>query len=547
MLKALEEAHVRPDLIVGSSMGAIIGSLYAAGYSPDSILQIARSVNWNTIIANTARRKSLFVSQKSEPVNYLFELRLNDRLEPVPPSSISHGQVFYDLLAPLLAAPQFRAHEKFDSLPIPLRIVATDILSGRGVTFADGNIAEAVRASCGVPLAFSPVSKDSMLLMDGGLADNIPVDIAAEERPGVILAIDVTSPLWKRGDLDNPVRLMDQVVSIGMKHQREAQRSKADLILTPELNGYYNTDFTRIDSLVRIGYECMHRNLDSLAKLLAAHDSTSAKTETIATGSDLGTIRNVEVSGNDKTSGRLIRTVAGLGNGQALTPLRLHNALSSVYATNLFDNVNIDMDTSRDVRIMVAEKNYWRIRMGLRYDEFYLGEGFIEPAYENLFGRDICASLHLQYGLRRELYDLEFDENHPLSRNFANFAQLEFYSSSAQIVSDTTATTGTPLEGQDTVLLEKVDNLAKYGVLGLLGIQIGRSAMLSGGVNLELYKIRSNDLSVFSDVLGLKFVPTPCSGLPWTTWTTQRSLLPEANHIFPSTAREAASAIRSTT
>lgn len=285
VLKALEEAHVRPDLIVGSSMGAIIGSLYAAGYSPDSILQIARSVNWNTIIANTARRKSLFVSQKSEPVNYLFELRLNDRLEPVPPSSISHGQVFYDLLAPLLAAPQFRAHEKFDSLPIPLRIVATDILSGRGVTFADGNIAEAVRASCGVPLAFSPVSKDSMLLMDGGLADNIPVDIAAEERPGVILAIDVTSPLWKRGDLDNPVRLMDQVVSIGMKHQREAQRSKADLILTPELNGYYNTDFTRIDSLVRIGYECMHRNLDSLAKLLAAHNSTSAKTETIATGS----------------------------------------------------------------------------------------------------------------------------------------------------------------------------------------------------------------------------------------------------------------------
>jgi predicted acylesterase/phospholipase RssA/outer membrane translocation and assembly module TamA len=507
VLKALEEAHVRPDLIVGSSMGAIIGSLYAAGYSPDSILQIARSVHWNTIIANTARRKSLFVSQKSEPVNYLFELRLNDRLEPVPPSSISHGQVFYDLLAPLLAAPQFRAHEKFDSLPIPLRIVATDILSGRGVTFADGNIAEAVRASCGVPLAFSPVSKDSMLLMDGGLADNIPVDIAAEEHPGVILAIDVTSPLWKRGDLDNPVRLMDQVVSIGMKHQREAQRSKADLILTPELNGYYNTDFTRIDSLVRIGYECMRRNLDSLAKLLAAHDSTPAKTETIATGSDLGTIRNVEVSGNDKTSGRLIKTVAGLGNGQALTSLRLHNALSSVYATNLFDNVNIDMDTSRDVRIMVAEKNYWRIRMGLRYDEFYLGEGFIEPAYENLFGRDICASLHLQYGLRRELYDLEFDENHPLSRNFANFAQLEFYSSSAQIVSDTTATTGTPLEGQDTVLLEKVDNLAKYGVLGLLGIQIGRSAMLSGGVNLELYKIRSNDLSVFSDVLGLKFVP----------------------------------------
>ncbi len=507
VLKALEEAHCRPDLIVGTSMGAIIGSLYAAGYSPDSILQITRSVNWNTIIANTARRKSLFVSQKADPVNYLFELRLNDRLEPVPPSSISHGQVFYDLLAPLLTPAQFRAHEQFDSLPIPLRIVSTDILSGRRVIFTKGNIAEAVRASCGIPLAFSPVRKDSMLLMDGGLADNIPVDVAAEERPGVILAIDVTSPLWKIGELDNPVRLMDQVVSIGMKHQRETQRSKADLMLTPDLNGYYNTDFTRIDSLVRIGYDCMHRNLDSLSKLLSIHDTTPAKTETSMAAVDLDTIRNVEVLGNDKTSGRLIRTVAGLRSGQAVSPLLLHNAISSVYATNLFNNVNIDMDTSRAVRIMVDEKNYWRVRMGLRYDEFFLGEGFIEPAYENLFGGDICASIHLQYGLRRELYDLEFDENHPLSRNFANFAQLEFYSSSVQIVSDTTATTVTTVRGPDTVLLEKVDNLAKYGALALIGIQIGRSAMLSGGVNLELYKIRSNDLSVFSDVLGLKFVP----------------------------------------
>jgi len=567
VLKALEEAHLKPDLIVGSSMGAIIGSLYAAGYSPDSILHIARSVDWNNVIANTAKRSSLFVSQKAEPVDYLFELRLSDRFEPLPPSSISHGQVFFDLLSPLLAPAQFRAHMQFDSLPIPLRIVATDVLSGERAIFTHGNIAAAVRASCGVPLAFSPVRLDTMLLMDGGLAANLPVDIAAMEHPRVILAVDVTSPLWRMNDLENPVRLMDQVISIGMKHQRETQKSRADLLIVPNLKGYYNTDFSRIDSLVAIGYACMRHNLDSLSKLLAVHTAGAAGTplphlrwvgtrkevsravdsalhaappelacagdylpalqqslarsgygfgrvaivsresDTVTAKADPGTIRDVEVSGNDKTSTHLIATIAGLHSGEVLSPALLHGAISSVYGTNLFDNVNIDMDTGRNVRIMVDEKNYWRVRMGLRYDEFYLGEGYIEPAYENLFGRDICASLHLQYGLRRERYALEFDENHPLSRNFANFAKLQFYSSSEQIVSDTTATTGTTLTGQDTVLLERVDNLAKYGGLALLGIQIGRSAMLSGGINLEFYKIRSNDLSVFNDVLGLKFVP----------------------------------------
>jgi predicted acylesterase/phospholipase RssA/outer membrane translocation and assembly module TamA len=520
VLKALEEAHCKPDLIVGSSMGAIIGSLYAAGYSADSILQIARSVDWNDIIANTAQRKSLFVSQKTEPVNYLFELRLSDRLEPLPPSSLSHGQIFFDLLAPLLAPAQFRAHMQFDSLPIPLRIVATDILSGRRVVFTHGNIAAVVRASCSVPLAFSPVRIDTMLLMDGGLAANIPVDIAVQERSRIIVAVDVTSPLWRMKDLENPVRLMDQVVSIGMKQQRATQKSKADLVIVPDLDGYYNTDFSKIDTLVRIGYESMRRNMHALSKLLAIHDTAvpggghasgtvaidSRESEGATAKADSETIRDVQVSGNDKTSAHLIETIAGLQSGQELSPLRLRGAISSVYATNLFDNVNMDMDSSRAVRIMVDEKNYWRIRMGLRYDEYYLGEGFIEPAYENLFGRDICVSLHLQYGLRRERYALEFDQNHPLSQNFANFAKLQFYSSSEQIINDTTAIT-TVTQGQDTTLLQTVDNLAKYGALALLGFQIGRSTMLSGGINLELYKIRSNDLSVFNDVWGLKFVP----------------------------------------
>lgn len=568
ILKALDEAGIKPDLIVGTSMGAIVGSLYAAGFSPDSILGIARSIGWDDIFSNRAKRNQLFVSQKSEPVNYLFEVRLSDRLEPIPPSYISRGQTFYELLGPLLAPAQFHAHLNFDSLPIPLRIVTTDLLSGNRVVLSSGSLAEAIRASCGVPLAFSPISKDGMLLMDGGLASNIPVDVACDEHAALIVAVDVTSPLWIRDDLENPVRLMDQVVAIGVKHQKEKSKSKADLAITPLLEGFSNTDFNPVDTLVRRGYEAMLPRIDTLRRLLGTHEPADCRrrapireirwnsadpklcsvldsivrimgpdsvcpesfsvllreafansgypfgtisivaqdsTATIAQP-DPGMIRGVVVSGNVKTSSNLIRTAAGFEPGTILSTAALQTAISSLYATNLFKTVNIDMDTSRKVRIMVDEKKYWRIRMGLRYDEFHMGEGFIQPAYENLFGRDICMLLHLQYGLRREKYALEFQNNHFLTANFANSAKFQTYLSTERIFADTIIVDSVAGE-PDTTLWHKEKTLRKGGMLGLVGIQLGRAAMLSSGIHLEFYKVQSNVPSAFSRVWGLKFLP----------------------------------------
>lgn len=569
VLKAIEEAHLKPDLIVGTSMGAIVGSLYAAGYSPDSILRIIHSIDWNGIFSNTAKRNRLFVSQKSEPIDFLFEVRLTDRLEPIPPSSISYGQAFFDLLGPLLAPAGFRARMNFDSLPIPLRVVTTDLISGKRVVLSSGSIVAAIRASCGVPLAFSPVARDSMLLMDGGLASNIPADIARDEHAAIIVAVDVTSPLWNRGDLENPVRLMDQVVAIGMKRQKDAEKNKADIVVAPELEGFSNTDFRPIDTLISRGYAGMLLYLDTLRRLVTVHETRSYKkivlpavrwvsippalsaaldtslrsmepdsvcpdaashelrkvliksgypfsnvtiTSYDSTGitatADPGTIRGIEISGNVKTSSRLIATATGLKAGNTLLSPALQKAISSLYATNLFNNVNIDMDTTHKVRIMVDEKKYWRVRMGLRYDEFHLGEGFLEPAYENLFGRGVCALLHLQYGLRREKYAFELQSNHFLTANFANIAKLQVYLSNERIFQDTTVITPIDSIVSDTTLWNREKILQKGGVLGLIGMQIGRSTMLSSGIHLELYKVQStSNASAFSNLWGLKFLP----------------------------------------
>lgn len=153
VLKALEEAGLRPDLIVGTSMGAIIGTLYAAGYSPQMIDSLVKTVQWNDIFSNIINRKNLFVSQKSEPRNYLLELRFNQNFK-LSPISQSYGQQFYDLLIPMLADAQRRSNGNFDSLGIPVRIIATDLLTGEKVVFSKGNLVTAIRASCSIPLFF---------------------------------------------------------------------------------------------------------------------------------------------------------------------------------------------------------------------------------------------------------------------------------------------------------------------------------------------------------------------------------------------------------
>ena len=108
-LKALEKGGIRPDLIVGTSMGAIIGGLYAAGYCADSIEKFALSFNWDGIFTNSSPRKELFISQKEKKGNYLFEIRFDNNLRPILPHSISEGQIFYNDLVPRLAAAQYRA------------------------------------------------------------------------------------------------------------------------------------------------------------------------------------------------------------------------------------------------------------------------------------------------------------------------------------------------------------------------------------------------------------------------------------------------------
>jgi predicted acylesterase/phospholipase RssA len=517
VLKALEEEHLRPDLIVATSIGALVGSFYALGFSADSIATIAKAADWDNVFRNSVQRKKQFVAQKEEPANYLWELRFDKKFRPLLPNSLSFGQEIYNFLIPQLTLIEHRYELDFNKFPIPLRIVATDMLEGKAIVFTEGNLLTAIRASSSVPLAFSPVSFGTTLLLDGGLTSNIPVSVAKAEKAKCVVAVDVTSPLWTKSDLDNPVKLVDQIVNISITKQKEKELADADILLIPDLKNHNNTDFRAIDSLIEKGYSITKAKIPEIKAFLSKIDSSdqqylSAVTKTTSSSpkkspEDLLEIKSIKISGNKITSSRLIKTAAGLEQIQFLTPANLQKITTSLWATDLFKNVNMDFDSSNTLNIYVNEKEYLRTRFGLRYDEFHALEGFVQPAYENLLGLGICTQIHLQYGLQREKYALEFEAKHLFSSNIATNLQLQFYLSGEKIFRREAVQSDSNPNIELVLLNER--SLRKAGIVSMLGTQFGKFAQLSSGIKLERYRVQTSNRSVLTNAFGLQYKTYP--------------------------------------
>jgi NTE family protein len=264
VLRALEEAGIIPDFIVGTSVGSIVGGLYASGYSPARLEKAIRGVDWNSVLqlSDEADRTSLAVDQKPVSDRSILTLRF-DGLQPVIPVAVSNGQRLTNALNELVLQGTRHARD-FDRLQIPFRAVATDLISGRRVVLSHGSLAEAIRASSTIPVMFSPVTVDSMSLVDGGLLSNMPVDIAVAQSCDIIIAVNTTSPLRRDTEITNPLEALDQVFNVMMQSRIDEELAPAQIVIAPALDGFIGVDFDHIDSLIVLGYRAGLRMLPAL-------------------------------------------------------------------------------------------------------------------------------------------------------------------------------------------------------------------------------------------------------------------------------------------
>ncbi len=255
VLQALQDNSIPVDIIVGTSMGSVIGGLYAAGYSLSQIDSIARNTNWDAILAPSREtdRKELFVDQKITEDKAIFALRLKG-LTPEIPTSINNGLRLTNYLNLLTLQAPIHIKKNFDDLRFNFRAVCTNLVTGEPVILNKGALSQAMRASSSVSFLLSPVKIDSSILVDGGLVANVPVKIALKTGGNFVIAVNTTSSLHPKGELELPWMVADQIVSIPMKLLIEDQIKYANVVIRPRLSGKTPDDFTDVESVVEKGY-----------------------------------------------------------------------------------------------------------------------------------------------------------------------------------------------------------------------------------------------------------------------------------------------------
>ena len=271
VLRVLERYHIPIDFIAATSMGAIVGGLYASGYTVGEIESIALETPWDDVLSlsGETKRTELFVDQKIAGDRSFLAIRFQG-FAPVIPSAVSSGQRLTDLLSGYTLQALYHPVPDFDHLKIPFRSVATALVSGTLVVLKDGSLAEALRASATFPLLFQPIEKNGMQLVDGGLLSNIPVDVARSGACDIVIVVNSTSSLRPRDKIFGaPWQTADQITSIMMNQANKTQLNGADVVITPNVGEHLSSDFHGLDTLIRAGEAAAERSMPGLLSLYA--------------------------------------------------------------------------------------------------------------------------------------------------------------------------------------------------------------------------------------------------------------------------------------
>jgi NTE family protein len=273
VLQGLEKLGMRTDGIAASSVGALIGSLYAGGMSPKEIAARLKRVDWNSLLLDEPERRSLLLARKAEHSRHMLTLRLGQNFTPVVPGAVTPGQKLYrQLLKQTLDLP-YRTTGSWSDFTVPLKIVATDLIGGDRVVFDRGDPAIAIRASMSMPLLFEPLALGQLQLVDGGVASNIPVEIARsthEDDSCVVLAVDVTSDLRQHAGNWQPWEIVDQVTTILEASTNARSLSTASLVVSPVISDSLAAVDSPFDAIVAAGRLSVLTIADTLKSLLNA-------------------------------------------------------------------------------------------------------------------------------------------------------------------------------------------------------------------------------------------------------------------------------------
>lgn len=355
VLKALEERHIPVDIITGTSMGAFVGGLYASGKSADEIAALLQKLDWNQGYQEDPPRSAQSLRKKEQRDRFQLGLNLglSDSGQIKLPKGFLQGQGMMGLIRQSLGSmPDLPS---FDALPIPFRCVATNIETKDVVVLERGNLAQAMQASMAVPGIVQPVEIDGLMLVDGGVVNNMPVDVAKAMGADIVIAVDVNSPFHNRGELNSALAILDQLSRFLVRDNMDRQKallSGRDLLIRPDLDAIAMLDFQGVGKAMEQGEKAAASALDHLSPYALTPTAYGQWRQGLLQGPLSPVIDAVVIEGASDLDSRWLLEQLGIGAGQRYDEQRIEKGISRLYATELFERIDFELADEAGKRVL---------------------------------------------------------------------------------------------------------------------------------------------------------------------------------------------------
>lgn len=387
-IQTLDSLGIVPDLVIGTSMGSVVGGLYAMGYSGDSIASIAMSANWDHLLSGNLSLSDVSVEEKSEYKRYLVDLDLR-KGKPKLNSALINDQNLREFLS-ILTYPAYKIND-FDNLAIPYRAIATDIVNGKEILIDEGSLLVAMRASMSIPSIFKPVPYKNTLLVDGGILNNFPSDVAKDMGADIIIGSDVGSGMAPIEELDNISTLLFQSGMVTSNLKNPENRKLCDILVNHSANlSYSSGDFSKSKEIYEEGKIATLQNKDALVELsekLKDYPKRSHELPYVEPEFILDTIIYKNISEDNLN---LVKARTDIETNKKYKPEALIEGIDRAMGTNLFNQITyapIILEGKLGLEINGLEKSEHQLKSSIHYNA-YRGVGLIM----NYTGRNIIGA-----------------------------------------------------------------------------------------------------------------------------------------------------------
>lgn len=398
-LKVLDSLGVRVDYVAGTSMGAIIGSLYASGYSGKELDSIFREVNFDDIINDNLPREAKTFYERDNSEKYIITLPF-DGFKVKLPSALSRGQNTYNLLSRLTL--HVSEIEDFSKLPIPFFCMATNIETGEGIMMESGNLAQAVMASGALPSLFQPVVINDKILIDGGVVNNYPIDELRAKGVDIIIGVDVQDGLATKEELNSAPDILLQINNYRTINDMKKKAKKTDVYIKPDIKDFTVVSFSEGSEIIENGEMAANKHLDTLKNI--ANSQQKKNLPVNKKHLDSIVINSVSLSGNDKYTRAYVLGKLKLKPNKKVSYKAFSDGINNLVATNNFDNFyyqlkpNPESDSYDMGATLNESKRTMFIRLSLHYDDLYKSAALVNLTKRQLLTSDDVASLDLILG-----------------------------------------------------------------------------------------------------------------------------------------------------